>query len=65
MLEENGYVSRMDSTKRRKIANSIDCDDDGFVLDTVQFINNNTDSESYVTNRAAAITWSVSLPENG
>lgn len=65
MLEENGYVSRMDSTKRRKIANRIDCDDDGFVLDTVQFVNNNTESESYVTNRAAAITWSMSLPENG
>lgn len=57
LLEEDGYVSRLDSNKSRKASNSLDAGADGFVLDTVQFINNNSQSPSYVSNREAAIKW--------
>lgn len=57
LLDDNGYVSRIDSNKTRKIINALDSSDDGFVLDTVQFVNNNTSSDAYNVNREAAIKW--------
>ena len=57
LLQEDGYVSRLDSNKSTKAENS--GEDSGFVLDTVSFINNNTGDDKYIKNREAAIKWDL------
>ena len=57
LLQEDGYVSRLDSNKTSKASNN--GEDSGFVLDTVSFINNNTGDKKYIVNRNAAINWTL------
>lgn len=57
LLQEDGYVAHLDSNKTSKASNN--GEDSGFVLDTVQFINNNTTDPKYIANRNSAINWTL------
>lgn len=55
MMQEDAYVSRIDSNKSVKTDNNTD--DAGYVLDTLAYLNNNTRDMGYLYNRAACIIW--------
>lgn len=55
MLQDDGYVSRLESSKTTKIENI--CNEEGYVLDNVTYYNNRSDDPQYLKSKQIAIQW--------